>query len=184
MEQTDDQDDGRAPTAARRPLFVALDNIRSAFNVGSIFRTADACRAARLHLCGMTAYPPHPRLARTALGAEEAVPWTRHAHAAEAFDVLIGEGVPVIAVEVGERAIPYCEYVWPARVALAFGHERRGIAPELLERCEAIVCLPMYGVKNSLNVATAAGVVMYEVLRQWGALATPPSGPVNRFMPP
>jgi tRNA G18 (ribose-2'-O)-methylase SpoU len=172
------------PTPPRRPLRLVLDNIRSAFNVGSIFRTADACAAGPIHLCGMTAHPPHPRLTRTALGAESAVPWSYHKTTAEAFDLLEAERIPIVAIEVAEGAVPYFDYAWPPTVALVLGHETRGIAPDLLERTTAIVTLPMFGAKNTLNVASVAAVVMYEVLRQWGALSEPPTPPPGAFSPP
>lgn len=165
-------------------LHIVLDNIRSAFNVGSIFRTADACGADALWLCGMTAFPPHPRLERTALGAENVVPWSHHRQAVDAVERLIADGVVPVAVEVAEGAVNYVDFVWPDRLALVFGHETRGIAPDVLERCAAVVRLPMFGLKNTLNVATAAGIVMYEVLRRRGRLAQPTVGPQQRFFEP
>jgi tRNA G18 (ribose-2'-O)-methylase SpoU len=141
-----------------------LDNIRSAFNVGSIFRTADACGAERLWLCGMTACPPHPRLARAALGAEQAVPWTHCRRAEEALDALAALGVTPVALEIAGSAACYADFD--------------------LARCPAVVRIPMFGAKNSLNVATAAGVVMYEILRRWGRLARPPQGVQQGFLSP
>jgi tRNA G18 (ribose-2'-O)-methylase SpoU len=172
---------------AREPSFqVVLDNIRSAFNVGSIFRTADACGAERLWLCGMTACPPHPRLARAALGAEQAVPWTHCRRAEEALDALAALGVTPVALEIAGSAACYADFDWPppGRLALVAGHETRGVAPGVLARCPAVVRIPMFGAKNSLNVATAAGVVMYEILRRWGRLARPPQGVQQGFLSP
>jgi tRNA G18 (ribose-2'-O)-methylase SpoU len=173
-----------AGTAERCPLRVVLDNVRSAFNVGSIFRAADACAVEHLYLCGMTAHPPHSRLARTALGAEAVVPWSHHRKTAEALDALERLAVPIVAVEALEGAVSYVDFAWPERVALVFGHEVRGIAPDLLARCAGVVRIPMFGEKNTLNVATAAGIVMYEILRRWGALADPPRGVQQGFWPP
>jgi 23S rRNA (guanosine2251-2'-O)-methyltransferase len=153
----------------RNPVHVVLDNIRSAFNVGSIFRTADAGAAAHLYLCGMTAYPPNAKLAKTALGAMDYVPWTHHWDTRDALDRLQAEGIPVVAVELAEHAVSHFEYAWPQPVAIVFGNEVYGIRPDVLERCDAAVCIPMAGYKNTINVATAFGVVLFEILRRWGA---------------
>ncbi|MBZ0274086.1 RNA methyltransferase [bacterium] len=155
---------------ARHPVHIILDNIRSAFNVGSIFRTADAGLAAHIHLCGYTCHPPNAKLAKTALGAEHAVPWSRHRGAEDAIEMLSAEGVPVVAIETVHGARPYHTFDWPRPVAIVFGHEVRGVRDEVLARCDEVVCLPMQGVKNTINVATAFGVVLYEILRRWGAL--------------
>ena len=155
------------PSLPRQPVTVVLDNIRSAFNVGSIFRTADAAPAEHIHLCGMTAFPPNDRLARTALGATDYVPWSYHRKALDAVDSLVERAIPVIAVEVADDAVAHTRFRWPRPVAVVFGHEVHGIRPEVLERCDATVEIPMHGYKNSINVATAFGVVLYEILRQW-----------------
>lgn len=158
------------PPVERNPVHVVLDNIRSAFNVGSIFRTADAGAVAHMHLCGMTAYPPNLKLQKTALGAYDYVPWTHYATTAQAVSGLRAGGVPVAAVEVAEGAVDHTVFAWPRPVAILFGHEVRGVGPEVLDMCEARVRIPMKGHKNSINVATAFGVVLYEVLRRWGAV--------------
>lgn len=154
----------------RNPVHVLLDNLRSAFNVGSIFRTSDAGAVEHLHLCGMTAYPPNVKLAKTALGALDYVPWTHYQDVNEALDGLRERGIPIVAVEVTETAVPHIHYPWPRPVAIVFGHEVSGIRAETLGRCGAVVKIPMYGHKNTINVATAFGVVLYEILRRWGAV--------------
>jgi len=158
------------PKVPRNPVHVVLDNLRSAFNVGSIFRTADAGAVQHLHLCGMTAYPPNLKLAKTALGAVDYVPWTHYERSVEAVEGLRGEGVPVVAVEVTDGAVPHVAFDWPRPVAMVLGHEVNGVAPEVLDRCDGVVCIPMRGLKNSINVATAFGVVLYEILRKWGVI--------------
>ena len=154
----------------RAPLHVVLDNIRSAYNVGSAFRTADACGVEHLHLCGMCAHPPHIKLKKTALGADEHVPWTYHERTTRCIDALKAEGIPIVAVEVTEDAVPYSAFDWPRPAAVLFGNEVHGVRGKILERCDAVVTIPMFGHKNSLNIATAFGVVLYEVLRKWGRL--------------
>ena len=149
-------------------MHVVLDNIRSAFNVGSMFRTADAGAVAHLHLCGMTAHPPNLKLAKTALGAFDYVPWTHYEATVAALDRLEAEGVPCVAVEVAEDAVPHSAFAWPRPVAIVLGNEVDGVSADVLARSVQVVRIPMRGHKNSINVATAFGVVLYEILRQWG----------------
>lgn len=155
----------------RNPVHVVLDNLRSAFNVGSIFRTADAGAAERIHLCGMTAHPPNLKLKKTALGALDYVPWTYHASTTEAIRALRAQGVVSIAIEALEGAELHTTFPWPKPVAIVFGNEVTGVRPDALEMCDGIVKIPMLGYKQTINVATAFGVVMYEILRQWNALS-------------
>lgn len=159
------------PAGPRQPFHAVLDNLRSAYNVGSIFRTADAAAVERLHLCGLTTYPPNVKLAKTALGAMEYVPWTHYRDTREALAGLRRLGIPLVAVEVIENAVPHTEFRWPKPVAAVFGHEVTGIAPDILALCDHRVCIPLLGYKNSINVATAFGIIVYEVLRQWRAAA-------------
>jgi 23S rRNA (guanosine2251-2'-O)-methyltransferase len=158
------------PVLPRNPVHVILDNIRSAFNVGSIFRTSDAGAIAHVHLCGMTAYPPNLKLAKTALGAFDYMPWTHHEKTLEAVTHVQSDGIPVVAIEITEDAVPLYEFEWSKPVAILFGNEVRGVSPEVLDACDATVKIPMHGYKNSINVATAFGVVLYEILRGWHAL--------------
>ena len=158
------------PSIPRNPLHMVLDNLRSAYNVGSAFRTADAGAVAHLHLCGMSAHPPHKKIEKTSLGAFEYVPWTYYERTSSAVEALRELGIPVIAVEVTEDAVPHTSFVWPKPVAVVFGNEVDGIAEKTLRRCDAVVKIPMLGFKNSINVATAFGIIQYEILRQWGAI--------------
>ena len=155
---------------ARHPVHVVLDNLRSAYNVGSIFRTADAGAVEHLHLCGMSAHPPHPKLEKTALGAQEYVPWTYYERTKDAIKALQQGGIPVVAVEVTSGAKSIIECQFPRPVAIVFGNEVSGINEELLSCCDDVVTIPMQGYKNSMNVATAFGIVLYELLRQWNAI--------------
>lgn len=162
----------RLPRTARQPLHVVLENIRSAFNVGSIFRTADAAAAAHLHLCGYTAYPPNEKLAKTALGAMDYVPWTHRWEIAETLATLRDRGLTLVAIETTPDAVAHTAFDWPHPVAIVLGNEVGGITPATLAACDHVVQIPMRGFKNSVNVATAFGVVAYEILRRWGALPT------------
>ncbi len=161
---------GQLPKIDRNPVHVVLDNLRSAYNVGSIFRTADAGAVEHIHLCGMSAHPPHKKLEKTALGAFEYVPWTYHERTTGALDELGEKGVLRVAVEVTENSAPVTDFEWPSPVAIVFGNEVTGINDRVLRACDATVRIPMHGYKNSMNVATVFGIVLYEVLRRWNAL--------------
>lgn len=160
----------RMPEIRRNPVHVVLDNIRSAFNVGSIFRTADAGAVEHLYLCGMTAYPPNLKLAKTALGAFDYVPWTHYPRPLDAVERLQAARIPIVAVEVTPDAVPLARFDWTRPVALVFGNEVRGIGADVLAECDATVRIPMRGFKNSINVATAFGVALYHILHTWDAL--------------
>ncbi len=156
---------GDTQGAPRRvlPLEALLDNVRSAFNVGSILRCADAAGLRRVHLCGVTPTPTHPRVAKqvakTALGAECSVPWAYAANALDAAAALRAEGATLWALEEGPGALSLFDAPLPARpLALVVGSEVTGVDPGLLALCDRVVCLPMRGVKRSLNVAVAFGV--------------------------
>ena len=154
------------PTARRR-IHVVLDNIRSALNVGSFFRTADAAAVERLWLCGLTAWPPHPKIEKTSLGAHDYVPWTRCETTTDALTQLRSQGIPIVAVETTTKARSMSGFPWPEPVALVFGHEVVGVLDEVLAASDHQVRIPMAGIKNSVNVATAFGIVVYDILRTW-----------------
>ncbi|MDQ1257879.1 MAG: hypothetical protein QG656_2487 [Candidatus Hydrogenedentes bacterium] len=158
------------PQRPRNPVHVVLDNLRSAYNVGSMFRTGDACSVEHIHLCGMSAHPPHRKIEKTSLGAFEYVPWTYYERTSDALDRLRAESIPIAAIEVAEGAVAHTQFDWPKPVAVIFGNEVTGIPDKILQRSDAVVCIPMQGYKNSINVATAFGVIVYEILRRWGAV--------------
>jgi 23S rRNA (guanosine2251-2'-O)-methyltransferase len=150
------------------PLIGVLDNLRRAFNVGSIFRTSEAARIQELLLCGITPYPPNEKLDRTALGTVHRVAWRHCLSTREAVAGLQARGVPVWACEVARQAVSLRRLALPRPVALVFGHETSGVSPEVLQMVDGVLEVPLYGRKNSLNVATTFGVVVFETLRQWG----------------
>ncbi|HNR33107.1 MAG TPA: TrmH family RNA methyltransferase [Candidatus Hydrogenedentes bacterium] len=155
------------PPVSRHPIHVVLDNFRSAYNVGSAFRTADAAAVAHVHLCGMSAHPPHRKIEKTALGAFDYVPWTYHERVKDCLAALRADGVPIVAIEVADGATPFTDFAWPQPVAVVFGNEVTGINESVLRQCDGVACIPMYGHKNSVNVATAIGVILYGILTCW-----------------
>ena len=159
---------------AATPGFSALlDNIRSIHNVGSMFRTADGAGIAILHLAGITATPEHPKLAKAALGAEDRVAWTYTPNAIDLALRLKREGHTLVALEATPEARPLFAARAPEAnmsLVLVVGNERAGVDPGILRLCHCVVCLPMHGVKRSLNVAVAFGIAAYH-LRFAAALA-------------
>lgn len=151
----------------RLPLVVMLVDVRSAYNVGAFFRTADAARVAELILVGITAAPPHRGIAKTALGAERTVPWRRVEDAATELTRLREGGYEIAAIETTTQAIDLFDWCPAFPVCVLFGHEVDGLPASILERCDRSVRIPTLGAKASLNVATAGGVVIYELLRQY-----------------
>ena len=150
---------------------MVLDNVRSLYNTGAFFRTADACAIERLILCGITPRPDQGgrqqrAIAKTALGAELTVPWAHYADTRSALAQLSAARYHIVAVETSPSAVDLYDWkpTWP--VCLVFGHEREGVASELDGHIDGSVRIPMLGEKRSLNVATAAGVVLYELVRQ------------------
>ncbi len=147
-------------------LEVLLDNIRSAWNVGSMLRTCDGAGVRRAHLCGITASPDNPKVAKTSLGAEKSMAWSFCPDGVAAARVLKEQGMRLWALEGGSQAVSLfdCTAGLPGPpIVLAAGNELSGVDPGILDLCERVVCLPMQGVKGSLNVAVAFGIAVYTI---------------------
>jgi 23S rRNA (guanosine2251-2'-O)-methyltransferase len=153
------------------PVAALLDNIRSLYNVGAFFRTADAAGLRQLHLCGITGCPPKPAISKTALGAENGVRWEHAADAISVIQRLRAGGYEIAAVETSVRSVDLFDWEPAFPVCLIFGNEIDGIRPEISALADTYIRIPMLGIKHSLNVATAAGVVIYELLRKYRLLA-------------
>src|SRR6185437_8752415 len=149
------------------PVCVLLENVRSLYNVGSFFRTGDAVGLERLYLTGITGYPPQKMITKTALGAEETVPWERCGDARERILDLRGRGYEIAAIETSVHAVDLFEWQPRFPVCVVFGHETDGLTAEVGALADTHVRIPMLGRKHSLNVATAGGVVLYELLRKY-----------------
>lgn len=148
----------------RPEIHIVLDRLRSAHNVGNIFRLADAVGANEIVCCGYTAAPPHPKLVKTAMGADKTVPFRSFPTAADALRELKAEGCKAVAVETLETACDAWKFDYPDKIALLLGNEALGISPDALELCDAAVSLPMFGTKVSINVGNCAAVVLYMIV--------------------
>jgi tRNA G18 (ribose-2'-O)-methylase SpoU len=157
----------------RMPVTALLDGIRSAGNVGSMFRTADAANLGGLFLCGMTATPPRPDIEKTALGATETVPWDYRQDASAAVAALRERGVQVVALEQAPGAASYTDFPYRFPVCFVVGHEVKGVDPATLAAVDAVVEIPMCGAKKSLNVAVSFGVMAFHLRRAWLAAGSP-----------
>ena len=156
---------------ATLPVTVVLDNVRSMYNVGAFFRTADAASIEKLCLGGITAKPPKSAITKTALGAEETVPWEHAWDVLPMVQAIRERGYEIAAVETSVHAVDLFDWMPRFPVCLVFGHEVDGVRPELAALCDTHVRIPMLGTKHSLNVATAGGIVIYELLRKYRALS-------------
>lgn len=148
----------------RPEIHIVLDRLRSAHNVGNIFRLADAVGAKEVVCCGYTAAPPHPKLVKTAMGADKTVPFRSFPTSADALRELKAEGCKAVAVETLETACDAWKFDYPEKIALVLGNEALGISPDALELCDAAVSLPMFGTKVSINVGNCAAVVLYMIV--------------------
>jgi len=147
----------------RSEIYLILDNIRSMYNVGAMFRTADGARVKKIFLCGITATPPRNKIFKTSLGAVEWVEWEYISSAKLIVQSLKQEGVQIVCLEQTDKSLDFKKAKYKKPVAIIVGHELRGISNEVLKEADLIVEIPMHGRANSLNVATACGVVLFEV---------------------
>jgi tRNA G18 (ribose-2'-O)-methylase SpoU len=153
--------------AEKLPVLLLLENIRSMHNVGSIFRTADAFMAGGICLCGYTPRPPHRDIHKTALGATETVEWSYSENALEAVLNLKSSGYQIVGVEQAAGSIPLQQFSFSAgeKLVLVFGNEVEGVSDPVLAQCDSCIEIPQFGMKHSLNVSVAAGMVLWEMTR-------------------
>ena len=149
------------------PIIIVLENIRSAYNVGSVFRTADAFLAEGIYIIGYSAKPPHKEIKKTALGAEETVDWKYFKTTTEAMEELRSKKYNVFAVEQAENSKPLqqVDFKEGEKIAVVFGNEVTGVEQSSILLCDGCIEIPQLGMKHSLNIATAAGVVLWELVR-------------------
>ncbi len=142
------------------PMVAVLNNVRSLYNVGSIFRTSDALGVGKLYLCGITGTPEHPRLAKTALAALTAVPWVKRQSALRTVQYLKKQGYYIVALEIAAQSQPI-HPITQRPLALIIGHERTGVDQRPLALADEVLHIPMHGVGQSMNVAVAYGIAVH-----------------------
>ena len=152
----------------KTPVIAVLENIRSAYNVGSVFRTSDAFLLAGIYLTGYTAKPPHKEIKKTALGAEDSVEWRYFSDATGAIQELKSIGYKIYAVEQVQNSFSLEKTAFgkEEKIAVIFGNEVTGVEQETILQCDGCIEIPQLGMKHSLNIATAAGVVLWEIVRK------------------
>ena len=149
--------------AEKLPLIVVLDDVRSMYNIGSVFRTCDAFRVEAVYLCGITGCPPHAEIHKTALGAEDSVDWHYFKTALEAVEELKGRGVTVYSIEQAEGSTKLPEFKpEPGKpYAIVMGNEVKGVHQEVIDASNGCLEIPQYGTKHSMNVSVTAGIVIW-----------------------
>jgi tRNA G18 (ribose-2'-O)-methylase SpoU len=157
-----------ADGAARVPIVVLVDSVRSLYNVGSIFRTSDGAMIQKLLLTGYTPHPPRKEIEKTALGATKSVPWEYIRNPLEAIASLKRSGFRIYSLELTDRSIPYTDVPYDAfPLCLIIGNEITGVSQTILHECDGAIDIPMFGTKQSLNVAVAYGIALFELARIW-----------------
>ncbi|EKD86850.1 MAG: tRNA/rRNA methyltransferase [uncultured bacterium] len=152
----------------KNPIYIVLDNVLDTYNIGAIFRLADAVAAEKVIICGQSEIPPHTRIKKASINTTEWVSWEYASSAKEAIDQLrlTIDHLQVVAIELDKRAVPYDKFDYSFPIALVVGHETTGVSKEVLDVSDGIVELPMSGVNISLNVMVSLGIVLYEILRK------------------
>ena len=148
----------------KKEFFVICDNIRSLENIGSIFRTADALGVSKIYLCGISGKPPHHKISKTALGAENRIPFEYYKQTSRLLDKLKKDKIHVVALEQDKKAVLYTKFKPKFPLALLVGHEVKGVSKNILQKVDKIIFLPMHGSKESLNVSVAFGVAGYRII--------------------
>ena len=154
-------------TQASRPVSVILDNIRSLYNVGSIFRTSDAAGVEKIYLCGITGKPPRAEIHKSALGADKSVNWEYQKSAVEMVQGLKNKGYKIVVLEHTDERENYHEVKFEYPLCLVIGHEISGVSDEVIELADQAIEIPMFGIKQSLNVSVAYGIAIYEIMKPW-----------------
>ncbi len=152
----------------KNPIYIVLDNVLDTYNVGAIFRLADAVAAEKVFLCGETETPPHTRIKKASINTTEWISWEHASTAKTAIDDLrfMIYDLRVIAIEQSEKSVPYDQVQYQFPIALVVGNETSGVSKEVLEIADQIVEIPMWGVNKSLNVMVSLGIVLYEAVKR------------------
>ncbi|MCQ2251874.1 MAG: RNA methyltransferase [Bacteroidales bacterium] len=152
----------------KSPIVVVLDNVRSALNVGSIFRTCDAFRVEKIVICGISACPPNTEIRKTAIGAENSVDWVYFKDNVEAVNSLRQQGYTIAAIEQARESVMIDKLQLPgvSKIAVIFGNEVKGVDDCLMDLCDLCIEIPQFGTKHSLNVSVSAGIAIWEVFKR------------------
>jgi tRNA G18 (ribose-2'-O)-methylase SpoU len=160
--------EAQVENALRVPLIVLVDNVRSLYNVGSMFRTSDGAMVEKLILAGFTPHPPRKEIEKTALGSTKSVPWEYTKHPAEIIQRLKERGYKICCLELTDKSINYNDVkIADFPICLVIGNEITGVSKEIIDLCDLAIEIPMYGIKQSLNVAVAYGIAVFELARVW-----------------
>lgn len=152
----------------KTPLAIVLDNVRSAHNVGAIFRTSDAFLVEKICLCGITPSPPHKEIRKTALGASESVSWQQYTNSMDCIQALKAEGYHIISIEQAEHATMLNDFApqQDGKYALVFGNEVKGVEQEIVSASDTVIEIPQFGTKHSLNISVSSGVVIWDFFQK------------------
>ena len=162
----------------RNEIYIVLDNVLDTYNIGSIFRLADAVAAKKVYLCGDTETPPNPRIKKASINTTEVVDWEYAESAVRAIDKLTSEvkkmqlhlggvkPVQIVAIEQSKKSVQYDKFKYTLPICLVVGHETNGVSKEVLDIADGIVEIPMFGVNKSLNVMVSLAIVLYEIIEQ------------------
>jgi tRNA G18 (ribose-2'-O)-methylase SpoU len=155
-----------AKSVKRNPITIILDNVLDTYNVGSIFRLADAVAAEKVILCGATLTPPNSRIKKASINTTGWVTWEYAESTFNAVQKLKSEGVKIVAVEQDARSKPFYQVKYEFPLAIVVGNETYGVSKEVLDESDMIVEMPMWGVNKSLNVMVSCGIILYEIMKQ------------------
>lgn len=152
----------------RNAIYIVLDNVLDTYNIGSIFRLADAVAAKKIYLCGGTETPPNPRIKKASINTTEWVEWEYASTAVEAISNVKFQisNVQIVAIEQSKKSVQYDQFEYKLPICLIVGNESDGVSAEVLKICDGVVELPMFGVNKSLNVMVSLGIVLYEVIER------------------
>lgn len=150
----------------RKPISVLLDNVRSLYNIGSIFRTSDAAGVEKIYLCGISGQPPRAEIHKAALGAENSVPWQYSHTPVEIVQNLKSNHHKIIILEHTDQSLRYDRVKFEFPLCLVVGHEISGVSDEIVDLADMAIQIPMHGIKQSLNVAVAYGIAIFEIIKQ------------------
>lgn len=156
---------GRLNSLKRNPIYFIVEDVLDTYNIGGIFRLADALAVSKLYLCGKTETPPNHRILKASVGTYKVVPWQYKRSSAEAIQELRNSKVQIIAIEQAKNSVDYRKLDYSLPIAFVLGNETDGISQQTLDMCDAIAEIPMWGINKSLNVIVSAGIVSYHALK-------------------